>query len=156
MTTEEKTATTILQSKIAVVIGGETFNVPQPNTATLIRASALISKLPQVSPSRLKAEEYVLNTLAVAKDCRPIIKIIALFICGVPKIWNIFKLIKLWYIEYLIKYSDISKVKEAFIKILSSKQIEDFFVLITSLNEVNILRETREVMNSTATASGQS
>jgi hypothetical protein len=81
--TEQRTAETILQKPEEVVIGGETYTVAPPSTATLILASEAIAQLPVVELDR---ENVVSESLYIAKDCRILGDIVAILILGAKRL----------------------------------------------------------------------
>jgi len=151
MKIEERTSNTVLGTKIKVNIGGSVYQAPAPTLATLLRASALISVLPEIK--NIDSKDFILESLFLGKYAREVAKIIALFICGEPKVLNFKDKIKRRLLERKLMRSDISDIKEAFVKILNSKQIQYFFEITISLLEINMLRKTREMVTET-TASG--
>jgi hypothetical protein len=178
-TPEQKTAQTVLQQPEEITVGGETFSVAPPSIATLILASAEISKLPHV---KLDSENILLESLAVAKNCRVLGDVTAILILGAKGLTGKRKVIetveKRRFFGFLKetesveteividRKADLSRKlledvtpRELFsmtIRMLNTMQVSDFFGFTTSLIEVNLLRQTTgEVVNET-TAFGQS
>lgn len=170
---EQKVAETILQKQQEITIGGETYQVAPPTTATLILASEYISQLPAI---KLDSNNILIETLYIAKDCHVLGDIVAILILGKKglreeRTINSDKEIVKTKMFGLVTTKEIIKVEEKIIinhqEILAQKlldeipphelnnlmavllrkmQISDFFGLTTSLIEINLLRQTREVV----------
>lgn len=164
-TIEQKTAQAILQKTEDITVGGKTYQVSPPSTATLILASEAISQL----PSRKMNSGDVLNeSLAVAKDCRMIGDIVAILILGAKKLsktrrrgWRSFidKLTRrnrtvdesmAELSRKLLEDLPPKELNELCARLLSQMQIGDFFGLTSFLQEINLLRPTKEVSETTA------
>lgn len=167
-TIEQKTAQAILQQTEEVIVGGVTYQVSPPSTATLILASEAISLL----PSRKMDSEDVLNeSLAVARDCRVIGDIIAILILGAKNLTETsegkrFGWRSLWgglihrgrteddrkaeLSKRLLEDLTPKELNELCARLLSKMQIGDFFGLTSFLQEINLLRPTKEVSETTA------
>ncbi len=167
-TTEQKVADTILQKEEVVLIGGASYNIAPPSTATLILVSAEISKLPKIEITENK--EVLPWVLSNAKDCGFLGDIVAILILGAKGITETRKIAK------PILFGFMKSSKQEFIdhkKILAKKLLEDytpkelyelaiglfdrleigsFFGITTFLIEINLTKPTREVVT---TASGQ-
>ena len=78
-TIEQKAAETILQTPVEVKVGSKTYMTAPPSTATLILASEAVSRLPHVV---LDPKNVVEESLSIAKDCRALGDIVAIFILG--------------------------------------------------------------------------
>lgn len=162
-TVEQKTASTILQAPVEVVLGGKTYKVAPPSIATLILASEIVSQLPQI---KLNPEKVIEESLAVAKDFSLLGDIAAVFILGARKanekvkrtiIQRILRrpqetaLISLS--RELLHNATPRELHAAIAQILMKMQLGDFFGLTTFLTEINLLRPTK--VETEATASGQ-
>lgn len=146
---EKKVADTILQSTFEVELGGVTYTVAPPRTATIIRLSELSARLPLI-----ETDEYLTEVLSKGKDAKVIGDIVALLVCGeIPplRIYNIPSIIAHWKRNrrfrkvrrlslYSISPRDLMIVLS---KILGRQEITDFFTLIVSLRSANILKRTR-------------
>lgn len=154
-TVENKTAETILQTPIKIEVGGRTFNVARPTTATLIEVSKLISLLPAV---RLEEKNFIYESLSIAKDCSIIGQIAATLILGISKETHLpfekesgIKWLKLRSTKN--RYKELARdilltlspqeLEEVIVEILKGMEIKSFFQVTTSLLEVNLLRATR-------------
>jgi hypothetical protein len=170
---EARVADTILQEPIKMNIDGKEYTVASPCTATLIRVSELIaSNMPAVSFDKINITNW---TLMYAKDCKAIGDIAAVLILGVdgligtkkvktPK-KHFFGLTKHAIetevpVNFQEELSDLllrklSPVELATLikEILDTMGVSSFFGLTTSLIEINLLRQTKEEV--VTTASGQ-
>ncbi len=177
-TIEEKTAAAILEKATdKITVGGGEYSIAPPTTGTLILVSGLVSTMPAVSKNAKNALYEILST---AKDLSVIGKIAATLILGAKRIKENRKAVrteteyvKRWswrrlrtveaartkatevpevdlLAERLLDEVDIRTLNGIIVKSLGKSQFGDFFVLTTSLSEVNLLRRTKEV----GTASG--
>lgn len=166
-TLEQRAAETILEAPKKVTIGDKTYDVKPPTVATLIMVSEAVSRLPH---SKLNENKIIEETLACAKDCKPLGEIVAILILGAKnchpyRVGREVKTKKLFF--GLIKYKVIPKGKSPVIdpvqelaeeilenytpkeltslvmRLLNSLELADFFGLTTFLTEVNLLRETK-------------
>jgi hypothetical protein len=153
---EQKTAETILQKPEEVVIGGETYAIAPPTTATLIAASELIAELPQI---RLDGESVVSESLFVARDCRVLGDILATFILGARvgkgvkrRFWGLVKARvdnRAALSEKILNELSPRQINSLLSNVLSKMETDFFFGTIIFLVEVNMTRATK------TTASGQ-
>ena len=156
-TIESKVSEAILQKPEIVKIGDETFEVAPPSTATMILLSEAISKLPQV---KLDEDHILAEVLAIAKDCNALGEIGAILILGAKRIneKRFCRILRKSVSEKerlekkILQELQPKELNELIAKILKGMQIGDFFGLTTSLLEVNLLRQKREVVT---TAYGQ-
>lgn len=152
-TTEQKAAGAILQKPKEVVIGGVTYQVAPPSTATLILVSELVSTLPKVQfdnsideKTGLPKVDVITKALNIAKDCRVIGEIVATLIIGAKELSKPFQ------------FKDkVKKLSRQALEELSPKEIADltvdllqgmetgfFLGLTTSLIEINLTKTTKE------------
>lgn len=166
---ESKVSKTVLQQTEEIMVGGEIMEVASPSTATIILVSEETAKLPHM---KLDGENIAGEVLYVAKDCRVLGDIVAILILGAKNLSTtktvekkrLFGLIterkeitidnKAQLAKKLLEDVSPRELHNLTIRLLKTLQIADFFALTTSLIEVNLLRQTREVGNET-TASGQ-
>jgi hypothetical protein len=158
---EREAAKVILQRPEEVVIGGETYRVSPPSTATLILVSEAVSQLPAVN---LDSEDILSESLCIAKDCRAIGDVIAILILGAKELRDAGKGVKrrLWGLvtvdrkamlaEKILEELEPRELYELMARLLKSMQLSSFFGLTASLAGVNLLRRTREAVT---TASGR-
>ena len=153
---EQKVAQTVLQQEDKITIGNKTYTVAQPSVATLILASEAISHLPKV---HLDSEKIVEECLYIARDCKAIGEIIAIFIVGakIDSKRGLSALLHNIRIKRLsrkiLEEMTPSELHLLLARLLKRLQIGDFFGLTTFLLEINLIRPTK-VVNET-TASGQ-
>jgi hypothetical protein len=180
-TLETKTADAVLQQPVEVEIGGKTYEVAPPSIATLILASAAVSKLPKIS---LDGENIASESLYIAKDCEALGEIVAILILGAKGITETVKAVEtvekrrffglVKKEEKVEKEERIEKEEETdrksilakeILTELTPRQLSDmlgkllagmdlafFFATTNSLIEINLLRKTKETET---TASGQ-
>ena len=147
-TLEQKTANTILQQSVKVQIGQKTYPVAPPSTATLILASAAISRLPKI---KLDSENIASECLCVAKDCEALGEIVAILILGAKGLKetrrSFFKTIEIDRKGILVKeiLSELTpkQLSDILVKLLAGMELAFFFSTTTSLIEINLLRKTR-------------
>jgi len=176
---EQQTAATILQRPEEFVIDGEAFSVAPPCLETLIIASEYIAELPQI---QFNPDDIFNEALYLAKDCRLIGDICAVLILGAKNMKTVRtvkekRVVKPkgffpWQKEVVAEVDvDIevdnverlasklrlnyrpSEVHNLILERLKRMEVSAFFGLSTSLIEINLLRQTREVEETTA--SGQ-
>lgn len=159
---ENKTADTILQEPEVVTIAGRQYKAPRPTTATLIRISELIAGFPRIQNVETM-QAIIETTLANAWKCGKIGLIAATLVLGITKTIKEEKSIlnRLFnrnptreeLAEIILVKMTPKETNELITRLLSRLEIADFFVLITSLSEINLTKATKEVMKET-TASG--
>lgn len=159
---EKKVADTILEEGKTVDINGATYTVAPPSTATLIRVSELIAKLPKINSEG----DVLMESLRVARNTSVLGDIAATLVLGVRKknrwkdVFKFFLKHRRWpnvrHLSKEILQLSPSKLNEIIIVHLKLMEVADFFGLTTSLSEVNLLKPTKEVVTQTTetTASG--
>jgi hypothetical protein len=149
---EEKTAKVILQKKEKVTINNNTYEVEQPTTATLILISEQLAKLPNED---LDKENIIGSVLSNVQHGENIARSFAIMILGAKQIEKtsiidkLFKTSKLERLTKEILHFEIKKYVSEYVRVMSSMQVQDFFMLITFLKEVNLTKETRKVIKTT-------
>ena len=165
MTTEEKVAGEILQKPEEIRAGGRTYLFNPPSVATLIMVSEAVSRLPRLE---LDKGNIVSETLRVAKDCRKIGEILAIFLIGAKRIREEEKVSKkgwkrlAWAFRRRKDPGTVDRLASRLLEELSPKEMQslavqlitrmqttDFFGLITFLIESSMTRPTK-VMETTA------
>jgi len=159
-TIEQKVAETVLQRTTEVLIGGKTFHISPPSTATLIRVSELVSLMPGI---KLDPKNIVVESLRVAKDCKVLGEITAVMVLGEGLPHRVQKIkdkglrgfLGGTTEEVVDPYKELAhevlhsltakQLNALIIQLLKQMEIADFFGLTTSLIEVNLLQATREV-----------
>jgi hypothetical protein len=153
-TAEQKTAEAILQKPKDVVIGGVTYEVAPPSTATLILVSELVSQLPDIEIN--KDSDIISESLRIARHCKGLGEIAATMILGAKELskHQLFgnKLRKLS--SLLLTDLTPKKLSSLVVKLLAGMETSDFFGITVSLIEINLTKQTRETVKKT-TASGQ-
>ncbi len=138
-TTEIKTSETVLQQPINVEILGKTYSVAPPSVATLILASAAISKMPSVDK---EAENIAYEALAVAEECAPIGEVIAILVLGAKGLTRVDKAITAIEKRYL--FGLLKRRKE----VLSEVEVDAKSELAQELLENLTPKQLNELMNS--------
>ncbi|MCM1168896.1 MAG: hypothetical protein NC324_03060 [Bacteroides sp.] len=169
---ETKVAETILQRPEEIQIGERTYRVAPPSVATLILASEVASRMPQV---KMNPEDAMNETLANARFCRPLGEFVAVLILGAKGIKEEReieeKIHREWYkrrwrrkgekklvevdvkaelADYLLKELSPRELYELTASLLQRMQVGDFFGLTTFLIETNLTRPTKVVSETTA------
>jgi len=167
-TIEQRVGEAVLQKPREVVIADRTFTVAPPSVATLILASEAISLLPQV---QLDKKHIVEEVLFVAKNCRVMGDVVAILILGSKGLTEtvtrrkkrFFGLFSKTVTETIDRKAELSKwlldeldntaLHKLIFDLLRDFNLGDFFGLTTFLIEINLLRPTKVVDETTA--SGQ-
>ena len=175
-TLEQKTADTILQRAAKVNIGGEEYEAAPPSIATLILVSEAVSRLPHVV---LDPKNVVEESLSIARDCRALGDIVAIFILGAKNLkekvkvqknrekrylWGLFKRQVVEEVEEVIdRKAELAQelleeltpaeLYDLTVTVLQRMNLTDFFGLTTFLIEINLMRQTK--VETEATAPGQ-
>lgn len=143
-TIEQKVSDVILEKSSKIKIKDREFEVAAPTLATLIRISDLISTLPKVEMDK---NDYISESLKIAKDCSVISEIVATMIVGVdtPKARFYQKPIIEELSEFISKKCTLVELKELIVQLILMMEIPSFFAFTTSLIEINLIKRTREV-----------
>lgn len=176
-TTEQKVGAAVLQKTKQIAVGDRVFSVAPPSTATLILASEAISLLPQ---QELDKDKIVVESLFIAKDCRVLGDIVAIFILGAKGLTEtvtrkvtrrkkgllgffgrketvtVTETIdrKAELSKYLLEELPPKELDIALSNLINDFQLGSFFGLTTFLIGINLLRPTK-VVESETTVSGQ-
>lgn len=144
---ESQAADVIFNRMMSIEVGGQVFTFPRPTMATLIAVSEVVAELPH---KQLNPERMISESLAIARDCRPIGKIAAILLLGVRKgKSSSFLKEALWRLKIgrlgrnLLRTLTPVEMKDLIINILEGAKVGSFFGLTTSLIEVNLLRRTK-------------
>lgn len=152
-TIEQKVAESILQIPETIFIGGKKYTLARPSTATLIMASAAVSKLPKFNISKDNVFACVLNE---AKNADGVGEVIAIMLVGAKYMHRFFfiRWYKLWRIRRmkwkLLENHGADELQAIAFELFSKMHVADFFSLIAFLSEMNITKPTK----ATTTASG--
>ena len=157
-TVEQRVASAILERKLASIeIDGVTYDIAPPSVGTLILVSELASTLPVIP--NVEHDKQVYAVLRFAKDYRAIADIAATLILGANNLtrteektlterkWWLFKRIdaRAELADKILRYVSPSTMFKVIVKRLEDMEVGYFFGITTSLNEVNILKPTKEV-----------
>ncbi len=162
-TIEQIVADAVMQKPLGTFsFGDREYVIDRPRLATLVEVSALISRIPQVNMNA-DIENQATEVLRVAKDCRILAEIAAVIILGVKHTTEE-RTIEKRRLFGLIKHKETVKVNlreeladklllemsprdlaDLISATLHNQQLSVFFGVITSLNEVNLLKPTSEV-----------
>jgi hypothetical protein len=139
---------TILQEGGVVTVGGKTYRVAPPCCATVIEVSKRMPSIPYVEMLGDREAE----TLAMAKDSRPLFEQVAVLILGAkalrdarkPGLLGKGKRSELDELTEALMYecspSEINKLRG---ELLAMMEVQDFFEFAASLQEVNLIQMTR-------------
>ncbi len=141
----------ILEGSEEIILHGRTFLAPPPTLATLIRVSREISSFPQ---SEMQNEDILKLVLLNAQSCKKVGLILALLIRGdkeAGKGWfSLTSLIHERKILRLARWINNHITPEEALQVLTERlqkiSAVDFFAITTFLNEINLLKTTREVV----------
>lgn len=165
-TVEQKVAREVLQQPEDIKVGGKTYKVYPPSTATLILASEAISQLPQL---KLDQEKLAEDSLYAAKECRMLGEIVAIFLLGAKHLtetvkapqtkekrlfWGLLRFKRTVLVEQVIdRKAELARqlleeltpreLHNLTGQLLNRMQLADFFGLTTFLIEINLLRQTK-------------
>ncbi len=149
---EEKVSKAVLQEKEPITINGKNYEVAPPSIATLMLVNKEIAVLPKEVLDDKQLFQEVFKNIAFGEN---IAKSLAIMILGAKRIksfWrNIFR--RKTELEQLtedILNAEISEILTKYVKIMSSMQVQDFFMLITFLNEITLTKPTKKVIKTTA------
>ncbi len=173
-TIEQQVAQTILQQPEEIKVGDNSYSIAPPSVATLILASEAISRLPKFT---LTPDRAVEGSLAIAKDCRVLGDIVAIFILGAKRVnemvevRHVSRKRRLWGLFHtthtsvtlesrrdllsrdLLENASPRELHNLLAQVLTRMQVADFFGITTFLTEINLTRPTK--VATAPTASGQ-
>ena len=156
-TIEKSVAETLLQKSMQVEIGGVTYEVAPPSTATLVLISEFMSGVPNFGV--LETEEDVLKwVLKNARQCGFVGELVATLILGARRINETTKVNKKTLFG-LLKYGKKVSLKSIISKeslllhptvlskliadLLNGLDVGSFFFTITFLNDINLTKPTK-------------
>ena len=138
-TLEEKAAEAVLQTKKTVKVGNRTFTVTPPSVRTIIAVSGEISRLPAFQ--QVEGANPMMQTLAYAPESKRLGKIIALMMLGCRRTpFDFFRAIRRKILAAAILDLNTEQMYELLTELLNGMEVGFFFGIITSLNEINMLR----------------
>ncbi len=144
---KDKVSDTLLSGGVSISLQGEEVTVPAPTLATWVEVSGLVSQLRALPED----EVSLLNILKMGEDAAVYAKIIAAFVVGVQRDNAKERLVKADGLMYKLSVKELSA---AFFSILEQSNIQELFMLTTSLKQMRLTKPTREVVDET-TALGQ-
>ena len=162
---ETRVADAVLERLSEITVGNTTYQVAPPSTATLILVSEEIAKMPEV---KLSYDNILTETLGIARECRPIGDIIAIMILGAKGLQETVIVAKKRLFGLVIEEQEVVINKKEVLarqlleditpnellklsrELLKGLQVSDFFGLTTFLTEINLLKATRKVGETTA------
>lgn len=157
---ESSVADALLERKREIEIGGVTYKVAPPSTETIILVSELNAELPEIN----EKAHHALESLRVAKDCRVIGEMVATMILGPDNLIEertirkkrLFGLVSTTETVTVDRRRELgaqllrdlgpAKLYDKYTELLGGMETKSFFALITSLNDINILKPTKEVI----------
>lgn len=138
---------TILEDKSLIKIGGRGFRVSPFSLGTLIKVSGCISRLPNIDSIALDSEENVLEaiktSLMIGKECEGVADILAYFIMGTKRHYDIFYRIRFYFLKRWILNLPINEVYNAIAWFINNSNLSSFFVNTTFLTGINLLKPTK-------------
>lgn len=151
---ESKVAEQILEDDIEVTLAGKTYSVARPTFATYLRVSELVATLPAADKKKDEVTtEDVLKVLSNASEYKAIPKILATLILGVSKPSRRTAIQKAVgrnkdeinaLAEEITYTASIKEMVHALGTLINNMGLSDFFVLTTSLKEMNVAKPTAE------------
>lgn len=162
---QTKVREVLTQSTFPVVLGGIEYQVPHPTLGTIVRASEMISLLPEFTMDKKDAIKSILKN---AKECHVLGEIMAVFIIGEKSIVEMDKkAIKGFFLtkgkktgadavkelgETIMCRATPAELNVAMAAVFSNIEIADFFEVTTFLQGINLTKPTKVVET---TQSGQ-
>ena len=154
ITTEERVASTLLQEKREVELGGRRFAVAPPSVATLVRLSAVVSRLPRFGEgageqgAQARGERMLQEVLARAEGCAAVGNAVAVLLLGAKGYAR-----RRWWRRrsegarlgaWLLAHAGPRELFNAFAQLVWQMQVADFFAFTAFLHEANLLRGKAE------------
>lgn len=144
---KDKVSDTLLSGGVSLSLLGEEVTAPAPTLATWVEVSGLLSQIRDLPED----EVSLFNILEMGEDAAVYAKILASFLVGVRRDNAKERLIKADELMYKLSVKELSA---AFLSILEQSNIQELFMLTTSLKQMRLTKPTREVVDET-TALGQ-
>lgn len=160
-TVEKQVSDAVLQESLKITLGDKVYAVARPSAGTIIEVSKYISTLP-LAPFVEGEQEVLTYVLAYAKDCEVIGDIAAILILGrkgliatrqriTKRFFGLYKKVETYEVnrqkelaKELLDNCTNEELLNLIKQTLEMQHIAFFFSIITSLNEANILRKTKE------------
>lgn len=156
-TIEQFVAETILQDSTVINIAGKDYNVAPPSVATLIEASALISRIPDMIIDEDK--DIMSSVLANAHKCNFLGDLAAVLILGKRNLKGVKKSLfgllkrpvdnKEILSKIILEQLDAEELQRLIVELLQRMKVSFFFSTTIFLKEVNLTKPTKKT-----TASG--
>ena len=144
---KDKVSDTLLSGGVSLSLQGEEVTAPAPTLATWVEVSGLVSQLRALPED----EVSLFNILEMGEDAAVYAKILASFLVGVRRDNAKERLIKADELMYKLSVIELGA---ALLSILEQSNIQELFMLTTSLKQMRLTKPTREVVDET-TALGQ-
>lgn len=165
-TTEERVAAALLQAPEVVELGGRRFRVAPPSVATLVRLSAVVSRLPRFEASaaaggagadaEARGERMLQEVIARAEGCAAVGDAVAVLVLGArgydARRWWRRRSEGARLGAWLLARATPRELFNAFARLVWQMQVADFFAFTAFLQEANMLRGRA---GTRTTASGQ-
>lgn len=136
--TEQKASDTLLQGGVSLPFGGTTILAPAPTLATWFEVSALLSQVSEIPED----EVTLFNLLTLGDDAMIYARILATFIVGVKKDNQKEREAKA---DEILYSTTVTELSIAFFTFLELTNVQELFMLTTSLKQTDISKPTREV-----------
>ncbi len=148
MTTEKKTADTILQRRYSVSMGGRTYSVRPPSLGALIELSEHVSLLPRFGDEDRGTADIVSYAMSQARYCRPLADVAVILLQGSRSgcpVWLVplYALRATFIRRRFMRRAtggDLSAMVSEFVK---RSQVGDFFASTAFLSALDMTRETK-------------
>lgn len=144
---KDKVSDTLLSGGVSLSLLGEEVTVPAPTLATWVEVSGLVSQIRDIPEDEIS----LFNILKMGEDAAVYAKILASFLVGVRRDNAKERLIKADDLMYKLSVIELGA---ALLSILEQSNIQELFMLTTSLKQMRLTKPTREVVDET-TALGQ-
>lgn len=144
---KDKVSDTLLSGGVSLSLLGEEVTAPAPTLATWVEVSGLVSQIRDLPED----EVSLFNILEMGEDAAVYAKILASFLVGVRRDNAKERLIKADDLMYKLSVIELGA---ALLSILEQSNIQELFMLTTSLKQMRLTKPTREVVDET-TALGQ-
>ena len=144
---KDKVSDTLLSGGVSLSLLGEEVTVPAPTLATWVEVSGLVSQIRDIPEDEMS----LFNSLKMGEDAAVYAKILASFLVGVRRDNAKERQVKADELMYKLSVIELGA---ALLSILEQSNIQELFMLTTSLKQMRLTKPTREVVDET-TALGQ-
>lgn len=139
---KDKVSDTLLSGGVSLSLQGEEITAPAPTLATWVEVSGLLSQIHDIPED----EVSLFNILKMGDDAAVYAKILASFLVGVKRDNAKERLVKA---EDLMHKLSVIELGAALLSILEQSNIQELFMLTTSLKQMRLTKPTREVVDET-------